>query len=448
MLRLLAMLGALLLAGCAANQLPGFQNTYYSYSVPEPLMEQIRIEFRNNGLPNARIARDNVGRVQLKGSYQNEGEVDDAFIIVQSIIGIKSTSPFYPEDIRETRWGVGASDALAGYTKTNRTVSAKPQKRALIIGINNFRDYRHLSNIQGEDDGVLVKSRAEAAGYKVTALLGKNATKLNIEAALKDMDRDLGPDDSLFIYISSHGSQPLPLKDGGDGRKMSIAAWDSGDAKLDGVKFNLNWFHTSVSDAKVQALAKKPTRNTRILIDTCYSGEMLKEVSDDSRRYILRTNGGHPEYASITPSPWIPSYSYAPKGIHLSDDSVASLLVKGNSKVSQRNTKYDDSGRFTLITATSDNQLSWGPPPSIGVFPSPLDSEKMLKGSIFTQAFFEYLDHYKGHIEPAFKDARTFTEKKVRSINPPADWRGPVPIEQVPRLEPPLSPANKSNLYQ
>jgi hypothetical protein len=450
-LRFLAVLGALLLAGCAANQMPGFQNTYYSYNVPESLLEKIRIDFRYNGLLNARIARDNVGRVQLKGSYKNEDEVDRAFIIVQTIVGIKSTSPFYPEDIKDKRWGTAAGKALAEDAKANRVALGRPQKRALVIGINTFQDSVNIPPIQGEDDAALVKNRAEAAGYKVTALLGKDATKSNIEAALKKMKTEVGPDDSLFIYISSHGTQPVPSRAGQYDRKMSIVAWDSSPYKNNKkiekkTTLNLNMQEASVSDVGVQELGNMPTRNTRILIDTCYSGEMLKGIVDDeSNRYKLSANDGQPEQASITPSAWIPAY--ASKGIHLNDESAPSSF-KTSTKNSQKNEIYNYSGRFTLITATSDGQKSWGPPPDVGTFESPLSPYKMLKGSIFTQVFFEYLDHYKGHIEPAFEKARKFTEKKVLTIHPPADWKGPVPIKQVPRLEPSLPPADQNNLYQ
>ena len=91
-LRVLVLLNSLLLVGCAANQMPGFENVYYSYNVPQPLLDRIMFKLRENGLNNARITRDNVGRVRLTGSYRNEDEVDNAFIIVQSIVCLLYTS--------------------------------------------------------------------------------------------------------------------------------------------------------------------------------------------------------------------------------------------------------------------------------------------------------------------------------------------------------------------
>lgn len=416
-LRVLLLLSALLLAGCAANQLPGFENTYYSYNVPQPLLDRITLKFREYGLANARIARDNVGRVQLKGSYRNEDEVDSAFIIVQSIVGLKSTSPFYPEDIKVKRWEIEAGKALGEYAKTTRTATAAPRKRALVIGINTFRDTKNVSAIQGEDDAAVAKKAAEKAGYTVTSLLGQHATKSNIEAALRDMDRNIGPDDSLFIYISSHGTQPVPSFSGGDNRKMSIAAWDSDANGKDATDQKLHFQKTSVSDELVQRLAKKPTKNTRILIDTCYSGEMLKGMPDDSQGYILKTNGGQPERAGIALSSWTGS-EFTSKGIRFNDDSGPAPSVQASDRKRQKNAGEAPSERnraYTIITATSEGEESLAPPAAIGVFP--LSQNRVLRGSYFTQAFFAYLDDSKGEVEPAFKAAQSFTQQTALKVS-------------------------------
>ena len=448
--RALVLLCASFLVGCAANQMHGFQNTYYSYNVPQPLLEQITLKFKQHGLVNARIVRDNVGRVQLKGSYKNEDEVDRAFIIVQSTVGLKSTSPFYPENINEKRWEVGAAKALSDFTTQ---ANAKPQKRALIIGINDFKNLGLTKSIQGEDDAKVVKRAAEKAGYLVTALLGENATKSNIEAALAKMKREISPNDSLFIYISSHGTPPVPLHTGHLDRKMSIVAWDSSPFKngnrADKTDSNLNLQLTSVSDTDVQELGNMPTRNTRILIDTCYSGDILKGIPNiittasdrESNEYINRTNGGQPERASITTAPWIPAY--ASKGIQFTPEAQAALPTKSIEKARQTSSALDFSGRFTLITATSDGQESLGPPILQGVrdFDNPVSPGKKLTGTFFTQAFFEYLNMYEGQLEPAFRDAKRFTEQHVNKVSN-GDRK------QIPRLEPFLRPTDLSNLYK
>jgi hypothetical protein len=409
----LLVLLSLLLAGCAANQMHGFENTYYSYNIPQPLLDKISAKLRQNGLVNARIGRDNVGRVQLAGSYQNEDEVDRAFIIVQSIVGLKSTSPFYPANIKEKRWEAEARLALEQNARA-RTAARPGRRVALVVGISTFQDSEHWRPIPGEADAAVVKRAAEQAGYAVTSLLGSQASKRNIENALRKIEADLSAEDSLFIYVSSHGMQPLPSANGGDERKMSIIAWDSGDANINNMTdYQLNLQRTAVPDVLVQRLAKKPTRNTRILIDTCYSGEMLKGVPDESAGYITKMNGGAPEKAGIAMASWT-GKAYTSKGIHFTDDRRAPQAGAGNKR--QATSDVIDSERaYTIITATSEGEESLAPPPHEGVFPLP--DGRVLRGSFFTQAFFAYLDTYKGQVEPAFAAARDFTISKAKAVS-------------------------------
>jgi hypothetical protein len=428
---ILPLLAMLLLWGCAASHLPGYQNTYQGYKVPETLVERIRADFKRYGLPDAQVARDNAGRIRLTGSYRDEDEVDRAFIIVQSTVGMKSTSPFYPENVREKRWEADARRALAQFTQSPRASSGPSAKRALIVGINKFLDPR-LTDILGEDDARRVDFEARKAGFQTTTLLGPQATKANIEAALKQLKSATGPNDSLLIYISSHGTQPTPSPRVKDARKMSIAAYDTGDPAVPGVgtNFRLKVHETSVPDTDVQELARTPTRQTRVIIDTCYSGEILKDIPDESARYILKTNGGTPERAGISISAWSGD-AYQAKGIVFSNENAAASNGKPDTK------NAPDLNRYTIITATSDDQLSWGPSAG-GSFESPVEKGKLLKGSFFTQAFFEYLGKFGGHLEPAFDAARKFTLEKVAQI----------PAEQRPRLNPPLPAGDPTSIYE
>lgn len=431
-LRVGLMLGACLLAGCAANQLPGYQNTYHGYTVPDAQMDKITRSFREFGLVNARIMRDSVGRVRLVGSYKDEGEVDNAFIIVQSIVGIKSTSPFYPEQIEVKRWEIEAGKAVAERNKVERAIAAaKPQKRALIIGINDFKDAKNWPSIPGKDDAMVVKRASEKAGYQVTSLLGEQATRAAIIQALEKMDQEVGPDDSLFIYVSSHGSSPLPTHQGGDYRKMSVIAYDTGDQRIKTKQaYLLNIQKTSVPDTLIQNLASKPTRNTRILIDTCYSGEMLQGIPDDDAEFIKKMNGGQPESAGISMASWSDS-KFTSKGIRFKDDSGAPAKQQGPAR------DWSDRSRaYTIFTATGENQESLAPPQSLGTFPSPVTGQT-LRGSFFTQAFFAYLDVHKGEMEPAFEDAKLFTAKTAQKLG----------RQQVPRIFSTV-PVNQNNLYQ
>lgn len=436
--RTLILIGSFLLAGCAANQMHGFENAYQGYNVPEALVEQIRIELKRAGLINAQVTRDNVGRIRLVGSYRNEDEVDHAYIITQSLVGLKSTSPFYPENIQEKRWEADAKRALALFTKASQSPSVAGVKRALIVGINTFQD-KKITPIFGEDDARLVQKEAEKAGYRTTALLGREATKANIESAIERMKRELGTNDNLLIYISSHGSQPMPKPGTRDSRKMSIIAYDTGDVSMpSSIDWNWKVHATSVPDTKVQELAQYPTRQTRVIIDTCYSGEILKGIPDESQRYILKTNGGAPERTGISMAAWSGD-AYTSKGIITTEDTPPLLVDSRKIRRSESLTKAEVPNRYTIVTATSDGEKSWGT--TSGEFDSPLTQNKRLKGSFFTQAFFEYLSYYNGQLEPAFAAAKDFTYGKASEI-PPASSQ-----KQTPRMLPLLPKNDPTTIY-
>jgi hypothetical protein len=434
--RLVCLIGSLLLTACAASSLPGFQNAYRAYNVPQPLVEQIRTKFASHGLTQASVARDNTGRIQLVGTYRDEDEVDAAFLIVQSIVGIKSTSPFYPEHVLKKRWDAEAGKALANFTLAQKQQPAQPVKRALVVGLNRFADPYHLPDIQGADDAVVVKRYLEHAGYRVTALLNEQATKSNIESAIASMNAQIRPNDYVFIYVSSHGNIPVPSPAGGDNRKMSIMAYDSGNA--DTVRSNdradiiLHFQQHAVPDTLVQDLARKPSHVTRVVIDTCYSGDMLDDIVDESAAYVRQTNGNRNEYAGISLASWSGD-SYTGKGIRFSDDgaAAASAATKTRTVIDRSRSGYN------IITATSPNEESLGP--TSGSFESPLARDQVLKGSFFTQSLFAYLDHYHGQLAPAFRDAQSFTSRKAIEVS-----RGE--RHQIPR-EYSTIPADRNDLF-
>jgi hypothetical protein len=433
----------LLLGGCAASQLPGYQPVYYSYDVPQELLQKISAKFKQDGLHGASVVRDQVGRVRLAGSYQNEREVERAFVITQSIVGLKTTSPIYPDNIKQRHWETDAQRASADFFKQRNAqklaILGAPQKRALVVGINTFRDSALLKPIQGEDDARVVAGHLQRAGYLVTSLFGAQATKANIEAKIAEVGDSLRGNDSLFIYMSSHGTQPVPSADGIDQRRMSIIAVDSGSTDgrtRDKTAYFLHLQDTSVSDTLVQQLAQKPSRETRVFIDTCYSGEMLNDIKDESTAFILKANNGQPEREGVSLAAWT-GEKYTAKAIVFSSDEAAANDKARRLGVPQ---KIDRSRNgYTVITATSAGQKALGPEQHIGVFPNPLAPSKPLKGSFFTQTFFAYLERTQGEIEPAFESARIFTAETANRVSKGAE-------QQMPRKYTTF-PAKQDNLY-
>ncbi len=111
---------ALLLAGCAAQMHPDFENVYRRYDVPDELVARVRENFRRYGLVAADVTRDRLGRLQLAGRYANEDEVDRAFVIAQNVVGLQATSMVYPTDVREKAWERSTSAAFERFIERQR----------------------------------------------------------------------------------------------------------------------------------------------------------------------------------------------------------------------------------------------------------------------------------------------------------------------------------------
>ena len=434
---LLVVMASLFLIGCANQSMPGYQKVYQGYEIPQNLINTVQKRMITEGLKQAVVTRDTVGRLRLAGQYKDEDEVDKAFIISQSLVGIKSTSPFYPENVLEKRWQKDAGNAMDNYFKQKKQdkLSAPGKKYALVIGVSNFIDSKHLKEIQGEDDARLMGIILTGYGFDVMSVLGERATKNNIETAIRDMEGKIGSNDSLFIYVSSHGNPPIPTPGNADERKMSIAAYDSGDTNpnfksKDSTSFMLNFQRTSVSDRLIQKLAQKPTAVTRVIIDTCYSGEILKDLPSEGAAYQTQQNEGKFEKASVSLASWSGD-AYISKGISFVADENKSANKNINANSAEKS-KFENRKNYTFITATSANEESLGPNPSVGTFKSPINQSELLKGSFFTQSFLDYLKKYSGDVSKAFEDARIFTIEYAELVSKGVKKQNPRRFSSIP----------------
>ncbi len=390
------------LTGCVSpQQFRGYERSYQGHQLSDQQLAQAQARLHAEGLREARLERDSVGRALLRGRYASDEEVEAAFVLIQALLGPAAVSPFYPSEIAERRWEREAALALQAHAQARQRQAPPSRRRALLIGINQFLDERHLRPLQGEDDARRVQHYLGRAGYEITALLGPAATRRAIEAAIAGLAQALGSDDELFIYVSSHGALPLPGPAGGDDRHMSIVAYDSGDAlgarSRDAAEFLLRLQRSSVRDSLLQDLAQRPSRQTRALIDTCYSGEMLQALRQD---------------------PMPPGLAEQREGIALQPWAATARAQRS---------------RYTLLTATSPGELALGPPAQDGSFDSPLRSGRRLRGSFFTQVLFECLEQRQGLLQQAFADAERLTAQLARQVSAGR-------LTQTPRLLSTMAP--------
>jgi hypothetical protein len=78
---------------------PDYKPMYQKVDVQQEKLDLIRQQFDSQGLSDAIIGRDAIGRLKLEGTYANEKDVAKAFEIARSVAGISAVSPVTPANI-------------------------------------------------------------------------------------------------------------------------------------------------------------------------------------------------------------------------------------------------------------------------------------------------------------------------------------------------------------
>lgn len=429
-LGLLAYLLVLLLTGCTARQMPGFRETFVMYNVRDDQLAEITRQLQRAGLTEAVVTRDLSGRARLIGNYRTDDEVDVAFLIVQGVVGMKATSPFYPENVQQTRWAAAMAQALADAARASPP-ARPPLKLALVIGISQFKQSDQISTILGAEDADTAASLLQAYGYQVTLLKEQDATRNAIVSALNQLRDQIGPQDQVFIFISSHGTPPVPVGNAfpelGSDYKMSIVAYDTEvkDKRLldrpsdifasdqaDIFHDARRRFHeTSVQDLLLREVLAKRTAGTRLVLDVCYGGNLLIGTPDP---YAGQRggDGSTGEVSSIPADSLINSPSMgsgmAAKGINQAEPGqpAPSGALSTSSSLLAKNAPLR-----TVITAADVGEQSFGPTiiKDGGKFTHPLNPKQSFKGSYFAQMFFAELALWKGSLMPSFENSKKAT---------------------------------------
>lgn len=106
---------ALLLGGCAASMHPDYQPMYHKVIVPQEKIDSIKSQFDSQGLNEAFISRDAIGRLKLDGAYATESDVAKAFEIARAVAGANAVSPVTPTNIKRKNWEIVLTDGLAQF---------------------------------------------------------------------------------------------------------------------------------------------------------------------------------------------------------------------------------------------------------------------------------------------------------------------------------------------
>ena len=410
---------ALLLAGCAAQMHPDFENVYRRYDVPEELVAKVRENFRRYGLVAADVTRDRLGRLQLAGRYANEDEVDRAFVIAQNVVGLQATSMVYPTDVREKAWERSTSAAFERFIErqrppasdqdAQRAASSRPQsasgvpqgandrpaarKFALVVGIGRFRDPK-VPPLPGaeKDASTLAALLLAQGGYRpseVAVLRDAQATNTAVRAQLRRLAQEPGPADTVFVFIASHGLQPIPDPRVPNVRKYPVLVYDSNTSSP------VAMHDTALHDTHLIELVRHSrARQIVVVVDTCYSGNVFAGLPElqlggtASERFIRRVNGGELDRDAIGETAL--ARRWAPR----SDPAAA---------------PQGGAARVSLMSASGPGEESTE---SDGVLPAP--SGRRFDGGVFTQSFAEGLRMFEGDVSQAFGYSQVFVSLFVR----------------------------------
>lgn len=417
---------------------------------------------RKAGISGGYVGYDNTtGQLKLRGSYANEDEVDLAFMVAFTLVGANSlaVSPVTPRDVEQFK-----------LSKTDTITAFNPgtgRKYALLIGVSKFK--LGIKPIEtAVNDVNAMRSTLIANGFhteNIVVLTDESATRDGIINSLRQLQSTVAANDSLILFISTHGTSPNTFGKMGivpfdlaseiksenmDKEVDKIGKDESGDSRIIEIaKQRLAALKTAVSyDDLQEFISGLQTNRFVAVLDTCYSGAALGALSYPvggsvyaQRELVFIQNQSAENRAELlgsgkicTESTYEPqAFDFAATTPYPATSFPASTSAKGMSlnvgNVENDNsaqTVYSQPGYFdydtlekfrktfglsatvpqygkAIVTATSGQQKS-------------LFDLKKLPNSFFTYYFAKGLKKSQGELFQAFDYARIRTEKIVHGI--------------------------------
>ena len=174
-------------------------------------------------------------------------------------------------------------------------------KRALLIGINK---YRAVTGLQGAVNDVetmreILTKRWGFLPGDITMLTDEGATRENMLAAIRQIVAKSGPQDTIYLHYSGHGSQVEDLNgDEEDGLDETLVPQDG---RTNGVR-------DIVDDELDDIFSKLRTHNVIVVLDSCHSGTATRSfdirarsVPQDKRIDLYKTGVTAMTKRGITP---------------------------------------------------------------------------------------------------------------------------------------------------
>lgn len=359
-------------------------------SVTDSHIQQINGLFAQNGVGGGFVVLDSYGRIELKGQYEDEIQVDRAFSLAQTVVGVKWVSPVTPENIKVKEWErkLGSLFSRAAVLKPgvrgDGPVGPIRNRYALVVGVGKFKNGITPLQYSVRDATLFYRFLLEQAGFTKNStyfLADQNATSSNVVKYLNGIRNAAQEDDLVVVYMSSHGTPPD--KFGG----VYIVTYDTEVNPRERV------WHTSVAETALKDFVENlRARRLVMVLDTCYSNGAYRAipgflppggkslgVGDENEGYGVSTAQGKRLFGA--------------KDIVL-EDQPKQASSTGKSIGSQ------ESYGKVLISASSSGEKSW--------------ESDQLRNSVFTYYFVDGMKRYDGSVKDAFDYSKPRTLQRVQ----------------------------------
>jgi len=373
------------------------QSVHPDAELIKPYIPDINNLFIQNNLKNAYVEADNYGRIKLKGEYEDENQVDLAFSLAQTTVGIKWLSPVTPENIKVKTWEKELeklfpleSETLQENQESNEKVEIPTlpvkNKYALVVGIGKFKNEKinqlKYTAKDAEDfyDFITDPQRGAFPKKNVTLLTDEKATLDNIKEALDIIKKEAKRDDLVCLYMSSHGTPPNHF--GG----VFFVTYDSVVEPREKI------WQTSISSKILEDFIQKIAASRLIIImDACYSNGAYKDIPG------FLPEGGKSLGIGDEDEIYGISEDYGKKLLGAKD-----IVLEETEPEIQEDLTEDESEGYgkVIITSSGPDEKSW--------------ESETISNSYFTYYFIEGLVNCKGAVQKAYYYAKPLVTQKVR----------------------------------
>ncbi len=156
---------------------------------------------------------------------------------------------------------------------------AHAEQHAILVGVWDYEN-PNLQLDAPPNDLKLMEAVLSAHGITQGQMhILPNPNKVEIQRKFRELSRHLTPSDSLLFYFSGHGTQIIDKLGTFPGDEAKGRYPDRNDEALLPVDADLASPQTYLLDDELNTLLQElPTRQVACIIDTCYSGDILREI--------------------------------------------------------------------------------------------------------------------------------------------------------------------------